>query len=70
MIEQITCWLVDNIVGAFVSACIGAILGVGGTSLYYRIKYSIKSRSSQKGGDYSKNIQVNGNISANNINNK
>ena len=35
-----------------------------------KFKYSIKSKLSQRGGDYSQNIQVNGNFSANNINNK
>ena len=68
MIEQIICWLVDNIAGAILSACIGAIMGIGGTSLYHKNKYT--SKLSQKGGDNSQNIQVNGNLSANNINNK
>ena len=70
MIEQITCWLVDNIAGAILSACIGAIMGIGGTSLYYRIKYSNTNKLSQRGGDNSQNIQVNGNLSAKNIDNK
>lgn len=66
MVEQIFFWLIDNIAGALISACVGAILGICGTSFYFKKNYSIKNKLSQKGGDYSHNTQINGNYIANN----
>lgn len=65
--DQIICWLIDNIAGAIISAIVGLLLGVGGTIRYYARHYSVTKKQSQKGGDNSQNIQVNGNFSANNI---
>ena len=58
--EQILLWIADNIVGALLSVCLGALLGIGGTSYYYRNKYSVKNKQTQKGGNNSTNIQING----------
>ncbi len=58
--EQILFWITDNIVGALLSVLLGALLGIGGTSYYYRNKYSVKNKQTQKGGRNSTNIQVNG----------
>lgn len=65
--NQIIYWLIDNIAGAIISATIGLLLGVGGTIRYYSRHYSVTKKQSQKGGDNSQNIQVNGDFSANNI---
>ena len=58
--EQILFWITDNIVGALLSVILGALLGIGGTSYYYRNKYSVKNKQTQKSGKNSKNIQING----------
>ena len=60
--EQAFVWLFENIIGALVSACFGALLGIGGTSYYFKKNLTTKSRQSLKSGDNSQNIQVNGNI--------
>ena len=63
--EQVIYWLIDNIAGAIISAIVGAIFGMGVTKSYY----SHIKKQSQKSGRDSQNIQVNGNFTANNINN-
>ena len=63
--EQAFIWLIENIIGAFFSACFGALLGIGGTSYYFKKNSSVKSRQSLKSGSNSQNIQVNGNMNKN-----
>jgi hypothetical protein len=68
--EQAFIWLIENIIGALFSACFGALLGIGGTSYYFKKNYSKKSRQSLKSGGNSQNIQVNGNMINNNVKTK
>lgn len=65
--EEVLLWLIDNIAGAIVSVIVGLLLGIGGTMYYYSRHYKITKKQSQKSGDNSQNIQVNGNFTANNI---
>jgi hypothetical protein len=62
--EQIIIWLMDNIASAIISVCIGTLLGVSGTTYYFKNN----KRQSLKTGNNSTNIQVNGNLSSNDIN--
>lgn len=66
--QQVLLWLADNICGAIISACVGGIIGASGTYCYVKIKYSLEKNQSIESGDYSKNIQVNGDYTGNNIN--
>jgi len=66
--QQVLLWLADNICGAIISACIGGIIGASGTYYYVKIKYSLEKKQSIKSGDNSRNIQVNGDFSGNDIN--
>jgi hypothetical protein len=70
IMEQAFIWLIENIIGAFFSACFGALLGIGGTSYYFKKNSSVKSRQSLKSGSNSQNIQVNGNMINNDIKTK
>lgn len=64
--EQVFVWIVDNFLGALLSACFGALLGICGSNYYFRYKSSV--RQTQKSGNNSTNIQVNGDFEDNKIN--
>lgn len=66
--QDILLWFADNICGAIISACIGGVVGASGTYYYLKVKYTIEKKQSIKSGDNSKNIQVNGDFSGNDIN--
>lgn len=66
--QEILLWLADNICGAIISACIGGLIGGTGTYYYLKVRYTIEKKQSIKSGDNSKNIQINGDFSGNDVN--